>query len=283
MSNIHYDNIFKFFKSNFQSKFDYAEKLFESEYNDKSYVHNYEFGAYREDLVRKFLKAIVPTRFDISQGFLINRNNRTSKQIDLIIYDHQSTPLIQDQINNRFFPAEPVVGIGEVKSKINSKAELKSILRKLASNKFINRDKNPEYIVFRNENRLDQNYKLIYDFPFSFLICKKLNFNIDNLENELNELYENVSISLRHNLILSIEDGYFGYQDPNDDELLTWQPTNNKERNKNAFRSPGVSELAHFRTFAKAINLLSFATSIYIPHLPDYITFDNSADLRFET
>lgn len=282
MANRNFENIFKHFKSSFEAQFNYAEELFISDEEGKKYVHNYEFGAYRESLVREFLKTIIPSKLEIGQGFLINRNNATSKQLDLIIYDHNNSPLIEDQLNNRFFPVESVVGIGEVKSVINSKPQLKDILKTLAKNKKINRDKNPEYVVHREDKEKDSNYKKVMDKPFSFLLCKKLNFKLDNIENEIEELYDGLDIKLWHNLIFSIEDGYIGYEHQENKGDIEWVPVNNTGRNKCLFRTPGESKIAHFRSFAKAINILSFATSIYRPHLPDYITIDNTAELRIE-
>ena len=282
MANNHYENIFKHFKNTFESHFNYAEDLFSADSSSNKKIHNLEFGAYREKLVRGFLRAMVPNKLEISQGFLISRNERTSKQTDIVIYDRNNSPLIEDQLNNRFFPVESVVGIGEVKSIIYSKEDLKKILKTLAGNKYINRDKNTDYIVYRENNDPERNYKMLKDKPFSFLICKKFNFDTSNIENEIENFYGDIDIRLWHNFIFSIEDGFIGFQNP-DTKNIAWTPTGSNFRNKCLIRTPGKSGLAHFRSLAKAINILSFSTSIYRPHLPDYITFDPTAELRYET
>lgn len=281
MANKHYDSIFLHFKNNFEANFNYAEKLFESSDPNKAYIHNHEFGAFREELVRKFLRSVVPNKLKISEGFLINRNECTSKQIDLIIYDKDNCPLIEDQLNNRFFPVESVVGIGEVKS-ILTKSMLKEALKKLAANKEINRDKNPNNIIYRDDDDKSTNNLMVKDKPFSFLICKKLDFVTSNIENEIQELYEEIDVRHWHNFIFSIEDGYIGYQDSKIYTNISWIPTNEDYRNKCMIRPPGESGMAHFRTFAKAINILSFSTTIYRPEIPDYITFDPTSINRFE-
>lgn len=283
MANKHYDSIFKHFKETFESHFAYAEELFGVDDGSNKKIHNAEFGAYREKLVRNFLRSIIPYKFDISEGFLINRKEKTSKQIDIVVYDKINAPLIEDQLNNRFFPVESVVGIGEVKSIIHSKSDLKKHLKKLASNKSINRERNSEYIVCRDDEDISSNGMLIKDQPFSFLICKKLDFDISNLENDMDEIYKDIDIRFWHNFIFSIEDGYFGYQDPEkSNPIFTWASVNSTGRNKCLSRTSGNSGYAHFRTFAKAVNILSFSTTIYRPHLPDYITFDPSAEFKLE-
>ena len=51
-----------------------------------------------------------------------------------------------------------------------------------------------------------------YDQIFTFIVCKKLSFNISNLSTELNKLYgDSTEYRHRHNLILSVEDGLLVY------------------------------------------------------------------------
>lgn len=220
---------------------------------------------------------------EIGQGFLINGINQTSSQIDLVIYDRQNSPLIEDQLNNRFFPVESVVGIGEVKSIIDSKAKLMEILLKIAKNKNIARVRNPKYIIHREAQFGNKTLtKKNFDHPFSFLICKKLNFDLTNIENEIKDLNSGVDVKLWHNLIFSIEDGYIGYQDSKNEQWIVWHPVNESGRNKCIFRTPGESGMAHFRSFIKAINILSFATTIYRPEIINYISEDKTAEIRIE-
>lgn len=90
-----------------------------------------EFGIFRENLVKKFLEHILPERMEIGSGFIINSNGKTSTQCDIIIYDKMLTPLIKDKNNNKFFPIESVVAVGEIKSSLTL-FQLKEALKKLA-------------------------------------------------------------------------------------------------------------------------------------------------------
>lgn len=95
-------------------------------------IHPGEFGTYREAITKEFLKAFVPQRLGIDSGFVINTTGRVSTQCDLVMYDKSSTPLLNNENLQRFFPAESVCAVGEVKS-VLSLAGLKSALRKLAA------------------------------------------------------------------------------------------------------------------------------------------------------
>jgi len=66
--------------------------------------HSAEFGAFRERLCADFLKLFLPTYLSIGSGFLINRDDKVSTQCDLVIFDPQYTPLVEDAERRRFFP-----------------------------------------------------------------------------------------------------------------------------------------------------------------------------------
>ena len=174
---------------------------------DGKLFHPGEYGKYREKIIRNLFKTILYEDLKISEGFLINNNNGRSTQCDIVIYDYKNTPILKND-NNIFIPVETAVGIGEIKSKL-SKIDFKKALRKLAKNKElkefatgvpIKRDnRKRSFIPARDDN----------DQLFSFLICKKLNFNINKIDFE--EIYEGIERRNRHNVILSIEDGLFNY------------------------------------------------------------------------
>ena len=95
-------------------------------------IHPGEFGEYREDILKRFLGLYIPEEFGISSGFVITSSGLISNQCHIIIYDKSKTPRIQNFENQRFFPIETVLGIGEVKSTISSMAELNKYLQKLS-------------------------------------------------------------------------------------------------------------------------------------------------------
>ena len=91
---------------------------------DGNLLHPSEFGINREEIVKNYLKNILPDRMEIGSGFVVTANGKVSTQCDIIIYDKTVTPLIRDEKNHRFFPIESVIAVGEIKSKL-SQTELK--------------------------------------------------------------------------------------------------------------------------------------------------------------
>lgn len=195
------------FKTHFSNT---AKELFYSEENGRL-IHSGEFGIYREKIVITFLKMVMPQRLSINSGFIITPKNNVSTQCDIVIYDRNSTPLIKDDEQQTFYPIETVAGIGEIKSCLN-KNELKKAINKLARNKKLRND----IITFSKKVENDGSRKMLdltTEFThhiFSFIICQKLDFNLENID--FDDLYDNdIEHIYRHNLILSVEDGLFAY------------------------------------------------------------------------
>ena len=49
-------------------------------------IHPGEFGKFREDICKEFIRFFVPHRLDIGEGFLITSTNKISTQCDIFIY-----------------------------------------------------------------------------------------------------------------------------------------------------------------------------------------------------
>lgn len=174
---------------------------------ERNIFHPGEYGKYREETIKKLFRIILYEDLTISDGFLINNNNQHSTQCDIIVYDSYKTPILKDS-NKIFIPVETAVGIGEVKSTL-SKKEFKTALRKLAQNKKL-KEFATGSIVKRSKQNGDFDAKSEHsDQLFSFLICKKLDFDIGKIDFE--DIYEGIENRNKHNLILSIEDGLFHY------------------------------------------------------------------------
>lgn len=194
------------FKTNFIES---SKELF---FKDGKLIHPGEYGVARERVCESFIKEFLPAIYNIGSGFIINSRGEVSTQCDLVIYDNEYTPLLRDGFNKKFYTAETCVGIGEVKS-ILSKSEFIEALKKLAEvSKLRDMDINSGYI--RRHYSKEPNYNPAenpYDRWVSFLICEKLNFNINNIENEMEEIYKGVEYSYRCNMILSLNDGLLTY------------------------------------------------------------------------
>lgn len=190
-----------------------ANKLFK---RDEKLIHPLEYGMYRERCAKELLELVCNRNIAISDGFIISSENNVSTQCDIIMYQRDTMPVIDNGITN-FFPVEVVKCIGEVKSTL-SKNELKNALVKMANNKkmFLER-KGAQKPVYCWEERNE---------IVSFLICNNLDFNFEDLD--FDDIYEDIpDIRFRHNMILSLQEGLWLYEfDPDEAPEIMKKPFN---------------------------------------------------------
>lgn len=181
---------------------------------DGTLIHPGEFGMYREKIIRELLAPFLPTRLAISSGFIITATNNISTQCDIIIYDREHTPVIENG-EQRFFPVECVVGVIEVKSKL-TKSKLKEALLKLSSIKNLRNDiENNPYVFkdYKGDSSFNAKNK-VRDQMATFLICESVDMDIEkDLDTFFEDTYKGIDKSLFHNMILDINRGCFLYFD----------------------------------------------------------------------
>lgn len=240
-------------------------------------THAGEFGMYREAICRDFLRFFIPGRLDIGQGFLINARDEVSTQCDIIIYDSNSTPLIQSENRQQFFPIETVCAVGEVKSTV-SQNDLKKALGKLANTKALRDGVLGSTIVWQNAPHPYDPEKDFRDQLFTFLICEKFGFGFENLA--VDGLYEEtLPYRHRHNTILSLQDGFLAYCfDEQTAKLVPW-PTIYKEGTNVELDSCVLyadSEHVHIKNFAHYMFLAMSRATIFYPDLAQYMIESSS-------
>ena len=70
-----------------------------------------------EQALRDYLKRMLPPRYYVTHGHLIDSEHRVSPQLDVIIADNFSLPsLLKTRDGTEYVPATSVLAIGEVKS-----------------------------------------------------------------------------------------------------------------------------------------------------------------------
>ncbi|QOS78476.1 hypothetical protein JNUCC31_27820 [Paenibacillus sp. JNUCC31] len=169
-------------------------------FKQDSLYHPGEYGRYREQTFKELLKHVINSNYDISEGFVITSKDHISTQCDVVVYEGEDTPLLRNDIS-QFFTIESVLSIGEIKSDL-SKAQFKDALKKLAINKMLRNDASSTIKAKRGSF-------IEYEQLVSFLVCKKLNFDISTID--FDELYNGIEHQYRHNAILSLEQGVWTY------------------------------------------------------------------------
>lgn len=132
-------------------------------------AHPGELGTDREEVIRSFLRAYLPKRFEISTGFVFDANGLVSKQIDVIIADSLVCAHFETAGGTRYYPCESVVSVGQVKSSLTAKKKLRHALENLESVKRLDRSARGNAIDSRfNEaiNQRDDHLHQIFSFLF---------------------------------------------------------------------------------------------------------------------
>lgn len=81
--------------------------------------HNAEKGRALENVINKILLEILPRRFSLGTGFVINDRKETSSQQDIVIFDHIYNSPILSEAACSLYPVECVYGTIEVKSRLD--------------------------------------------------------------------------------------------------------------------------------------------------------------------
>jgi hypothetical protein len=94
----------------------------------KGFAHSGIRGEERAEALGAFLRSRLPPAFGVSTGEVIDRRDRRTGQLDLIIYDQTVTRAVYAGQRNELYPCEAVYAIVEVKS-LFTRAEAAVCLR----------------------------------------------------------------------------------------------------------------------------------------------------------
>jgi len=132
--------------------------------------HPGELGTAREEIVRDFLRSHLPSRFDVSTGFAFDSSGKISRQLDVVIFDVSVCPRFEIPGGKFLFPCEAVAAVGQVKSSLTGRQQLRDAIENLASVKSLDRSANGTAYDLRFNERLapDENH-LHQIFTFIFV------------------------------------------------------------------------------------------------------------------
>jgi hypothetical protein len=77
-------------------------------------------GSYREALLRRLLRRVLPDRFRVSTGFIYRWNEQPTRQVDVLIWDAQNHSALLEEGELAILTADSVAAIIEVKSTLTS-------------------------------------------------------------------------------------------------------------------------------------------------------------------
>lgn len=144
-------------------------------------------GSAREDLLKDYLRDLLPNKYSISSGIIIDFNQNQSKQQDFIIHDAFNCPSFFKTDSNTIIPIESVYATIEIKSTLNydtlkqSVENIESVrkLHKLPNRNIISNDYNEQY-------------------PLGFVFAYSSDYSLEQIQKKLFEL--NKSVEGRHQI-----------------------------------------------------------------------------------
>jgi hypothetical protein len=67
---------------------------------------------------QRMIQSFLPARYQVGPAFAIDAHGNSSKQLDIVVYDRQYSPLWFESAGDRYVPVESVYAVFEVKQKI---------------------------------------------------------------------------------------------------------------------------------------------------------------------
>jgi len=175
-------------------------------------------GTCRENVLKDFLSAYLPSRFRIESGIVIDALGGRSKQMDVVIYEANYTPVFEIAGRQRFYPCETVVAVGQVKTDVGSRAVMQECLDNISSAKRLDRSNNGTNQIITGPGislplagGFDPN-KQYKDQIFGFIFCLS-SINKDLMITELKEFNKKNERKLWTNLILDYKRFLIEYEE----------------------------------------------------------------------
>lgn len=187
-------------------------------------------GSAREKEVIRKLELLLPKSIGVGSGCIIDSFGKTSKQMDIILYEKDLCPVfcINESSETTYYPCEGVIAAGEVKSSLNSK-ELSNIFDKAESVKALKRYSVLEasqllpqgHYAFRKygsrtsfEGAPSEDYdqiNKITDQIFCFALCGDLDLTIESLADKFEFELKRINFTNEVNFISILNHGLIFY------------------------------------------------------------------------
>lgn len=89
------------------------------EFAEKAITHDGKRGDVAEQHILETLRRYLPRRYCADSAIVIDSRGHTSEQQDVVIFDQQFSPILLDQQDHKYVPAEAVYAVFEVKPTIH--------------------------------------------------------------------------------------------------------------------------------------------------------------------
>lgn len=176
----------------------------------KEIKHPGENGRAREQILTEFLRKIIPSRFAVDTGFVIDAVGGISNQIDIVIYrDDYHSVLEVGKIKH--FMVESVVAVIENKASISDAKTLNQALENIKSVKSLDRSNKGKNIIVSPRGTYDRNN---FQHQVFGAILTERSLSSTSLKNEFISFFEsNPDKCLWPNMYVDVRASSFRYVD----------------------------------------------------------------------
>lgn len=181
----------------------------------KQIEHNGVKGSAREDLLKDYLKKLLPQKYSISSGIIIDNNQTQSKQQDFIIHDAFNCPSFFKTDSNSILPIESVYATIEIKSTLDYPA-LEQSVKNIESVRKLNK--------LPNRNIIGNLYDNVY--PLGFVFAYSSNYSLEQIQKKLFELNKSIEGKHQISIICILDKGLIFNVQKNNVTNVTLIPSN---------------------------------------------------------
>lgn len=269
-----YISLFKERIQSFFKDFDRASKNLYYDESSEKLIHPGEFGSYREGLIRDLLREMIPEIYGVSHGFIISPKGETSKQCDVVIYHKNHAPVIRNPEHQRFFTAESVVVVGEIKSDLTPD-NLRNTISNLSTIKKYRTNIPHPAIAFQRpfRNLKYEPFTCERDQIGTFLLCSKLDFSTKLLLKEIDKFSDHPSFRL--NLLSTLDGICTAYQGEKYIEMYPTQPEYPNQPLKATITIKKEDPISPFFFFINSLFNIVRTTTVLNPELNDYLDINS--------
>jgi hypothetical protein len=128
-------------------------------------------GLNNEESIKSVIKSLLPTKYSVGSGMVIDSFGNRSRQCDIIIFDSSTYSNLFNQTSNSLFPVETVLGCIEIKtflddSILDDVIENTRSLKKLKhySDEIAYNQPDPEYPIRIKKSKTEAPYSYLFAF-----------------------------------------------------------------------------------------------------------------------
>ena len=132
-------------------------------------------GSSRENILREYIKQLLPQKFAVGNGIITDVNGTQSKQQDFFVYDAFNSPIFLHMESSCIIPVESVYATVEVKSTLT-----KEILKQSIEN--IRSVKQLEITVLKNSPFIPAQFNFILGTVFSYTSDSAIETVVQNVD-----------------------------------------------------------------------------------------------------